>query len=184
MSITQFIGAVFVLVAMLYICSARTNLVRLGLTAPVGGAEAFYRGEKNLDGDALQDLALFATHLSMDLILEQLWGLCETGFRMRIRLHRGGDLVTVIVVPYVIRFVADLVEHFTSLSIPAMCHIKLRLNRPIDLGEVNVRAAAAELFENTDSETDSIEMPELITDSDSETDSLEMPELITDSDSD
>ena len=130
----------FVLAATLCICSARTNLLRLGLTAPVGGADAFHSGGKKLDADVLHDLTLYATHLGMDLIMEQFWELCETGFLMRIRLHRGGGLVTCIVVPYFIRFVADLLEHFGSLSIPSMSHVKLRVHRPLDMGRINVRA--------------------------------------------
>ena len=114
--------------------------MRMGCTAPIGGAEAFHTGGKSLDPDVLRDLGAFSTHLCMDLILEQLWELCEMGFLCLIRLVQGGPLdVWAIVVPYLIRFVADLMEHYASLSLPYMCHIKLHLSNPEHLGRVNVR---------------------------------------------
>ena len=106
----------------------------MGCTAPIGGAEAFHTGGKSPDLDLLRDLSAFSTHLCMDLILEQLWELCETGFLCPIRLVQGGPLVWAIVVFYIICFVADLMEHYASLSLPYMCHIKLHLENPEHLG--------------------------------------------------
>jgi len=61
-------------------------MLRMGLTAPMGGADAY----TSSDGSPLKDdehrrFMQFATHLSMDLILEQFWALCMTGMHCDVR---------------------------------------------------------------------------------------------------
>ena len=90
--------------------SARANMSRLGLTAAVGGAEAYhYASGTPLSVDHHRDLVAYSTHLSMDLILEQFWVLCETGFYCYVHLNGPDRPATwALVVPYCARFVAGV----------------------------------------------------------------------------
>jgi hypothetical protein len=96
-------------------------------------------GGQKLTATSTRDIGLYSTNLGMDLIMEEYWKLQENGFVMRDVIVDGVLLDNVLVVPYLGRFVADLVEMWDCLSISHYSHPFLHSKSRQDLADPKVR---------------------------------------------
>jgi len=97
-------------------------------------------GGDKLSEANVKHLSSYTFQLSMDLILEQLWELCDTGFRMKNICggRNNGERGNYRVVPFVARAVMDLVEVWDTLSLKFNTHPFVKIRSKGDLSNVKV----------------------------------------------